>query len=236
MSVSTRCSTVPLIHCFLITLIALNYTTSLITVEGSSVHIMLNSLINEDTRERGYESLKLLSVCPDDYRMGRDNNKQNNGNKDNENNNKANNKENSKESNGKESDKNRENNGKKTNKNDKEATSGNSKMLNESDTDIDKIRWSRCLVVIEKTEITEITEGNTLEKSVKKEEKEMIKTHRGMPNIFLKKKSLENDKCESKENLFLDGLMPDFRKNLFAATWKGGEIRKIIDGGIFPFF
>ena len=54
-----------------------------------------------------------------------------------------------------------------------------------------------------------------------------LKVLKGLPNIFQTRKKSENDeKPGNWENVFYDRIMPDFRKKVFAATWRGGESRQ----------
>jgi hypothetical protein len=81
------------------------------------------------------------------------------------------------------------------------------------------IRWTRCLITIEKTEITANTINDTIintNNKTKNEENDFT----CLPNIFDDKK---NKKTSMSSEEFDKCILPGFRKELFKATWKGGE-------------
>lgn len=82
-------------------------------------------------------------------------------------------------------------------------------------------RWTRCLITIEKSNITSNNhKNNTLDfntESKNEDKKKLI----CLPNIFGDKK---NAKSLIYSKKFDDFIYPGFRKELLKATWRGGEI------------
>ena len=81
------------------------------------------------------------------------------------------------------------------------------------------IRWTRCLITIEKIELTANSCYDIVRNNNKKSENDDNKLT-CLPNIFEDKKK-EKSSITSKE--FDNFIYLGFRKELFKATWKGGE-------------
>ena len=90
-------------------------------------------------------------------------------------------------------------------------------------------KWTRCLITIEKTESIAnksndyIANGDT---KLKDEDKKKLLFC--LPNIFDDK----NFKSSTTSNKLDDFIFPGFRKDLFRATWKGGE-KQILDSVLY---
>ena len=80
------------------------------------------------------------------------------------------------------------------------------------------IRWTRCLITIEKTETADTS--NHIVHNISKNPRNDDKNSICLPNIF-DDRGNENTSVSSKE--FDDFIFPGFRKELFKATWRGGE-------------
>ena len=93
-------------------------------------------------------------------------------------------------------------------------------------------RWTRCLITIQKMDITSNNSNkNTVNintESTNEDKKKFI----CLPNIFGEKKSAETS-IHSKK--FDDFIYPGFRKDLFKATWRGGE-KQILNSVMFHAF
>jgi hypothetical protein len=82
------------------------------------------------------------------------------------------------------------------------------------------VRWTRCLITIEKIEIETADTSNDIVHNISKNPKNDDKNSICLPNIFYDRR---NEKCSISSKEFDDFLFPGFRKELFKATWRGGE-------------
>lgn len=82
------------------------------------------------------------------------------------------------------------------------------------------MRWTRCLITIEKIEMETADTSNSNVHNISGDTENDNKDSICLPNIFDDKKN-EKSSISSKE--FDDFIFPGFRKELFKATWRGGE-------------